>query len=336
MKHKSKILLNILVILIVLTIVLYFSLKDNYEEIIKYIQNMSPLWLIISILFLIGYRSLVGVSSYFVTKGNDCQISLLRAIQINFIILFFHGVTPFAGGGQPMEIYYLHNEKIPITKSTNIVLQNFIIYQTALIIVGFFALIYNAYYDLFPTSSLIKQLVLLGFVINFLVWIFSFIISFGKRFNKFFVGTVLTFLGKIKIIKDVPATRKKLNEYLTNFHENAIQLKNKKALVVTALLLDIASLVCLYSIPFAIIQGVGVTNVSLTNIIVATTYVMVIGSFVPIPGGTGGLEYGFIYFYGFFLNGSLLTAVMLVWRFISYYLGMIIGAILLGLYRKKV
>ena len=61
---------------------------------------------------------------------------------------------------------------------------------------------------------------------------------------------------------------------------------------------------------------------------------MLIGSFVPIPGGSGGLEYGFVAFYGTFISGSLLSAVMLVWRFITYYFGMIIGA--LAFYIKKV
>ena len=63
--------------------------------------------------------------------------------------------------------------------------------------------------------------------------------------------------------------------------------------------------------------------------IVTSAYIMVIGSFVPIPGGTGGLEFGFVQFYGHFVTGSTLSAMMLVWRFITYYFGMIVGAITL-------
>ena len=75
-------------------------------------------------------------------------------------------------------------------------------------------------------------------------------------------------------------------------------------------------------------------NVSIVNVIVTSAYVMLIGAFVPIPGGTGGLEYGFISFYGNFITGPSLNAIMLLWRFITYYFGMILGAIILGL-RKK-
>ena len=68
--------------------------------------------------------------------------------------------------------------------------------------------------------------------------------------------------------------------------------------------------------------------------VVTSAYIMIIGSFVPIPGGTGGLEYGFMQFYGNFIKGSVLSAAMLVWRFVTYYFGIILGAI--ALYIKRV
>ena len=61
--------------------------------------------------------------------------------------------------------------------------------------------------------------------------------------------------------------------------------------------------------------------------IVSCSYVMLIGSFVPIPGGTGGLEYGFIQFYGNFVTGSTLNVIMILWRFVTYYFGMIVGSL---------
>ena len=41
------------------------------------------------------------------------------------------------------------------------------------------------------------------------------------------------------------------------------------------------------------------------------------------------------FFYNYLIKGSVVNAIMLVWRFISYYLGMIFGSIALSLYRKK-
>lgn len=331
MKNKSKIIINLIIIFVVLSLVLYFSLKDNYQEIIDNIKNMNIIWLIISIIILIISRIFSAVSSYQMTKANDYHISLPRAIQINLIIPFFHGVTPFAGGGQPMEIYYLHNEKIPLGKSTNIVLQNFVVYQTALIIISLIAVIYNVIFDLFPANSLIKQLVIIGFIINFLVWLFTLLVSLSKKFNQVILKITLFILKKF----NKPALKEKITRYLSNLHKNATTIIKHKKSSLLSLFANILSLICLYSIPYLVLTGMDITNLNIIETIVATSYIMIMGSFVPIPGGTGGLEYGYMYFFNYLIGGSILTSSMLVWRFVSYYLAMIIGAIVLALYRKK-
>jgi len=61
---------------------------------------------------------------------------------------------------------------------------------------------------------------------------------------------------------------------------------------------------------------------------------MIIGSFVPIPGGTGGLEYAFVHYFGFFIVSAPLVAAMLVWRFMTYYLMMSVGGVML-LFKKR-
>ena len=86
--------------------------------------------------------------------------------------------------------------------------------------------------------------------------------------------------------------------------------------------------------PYVLSKGMNI-NISLLDTIVATAYTMIIGSFIPIPGGTGGIEYGFVFFYSYLIKGNIVNALMLIWRFISYYTGMILASIALSLYRKK-
>lgn len=333
-KNKIKYIFNFLLIAIVLSIVLYFSLKDNYQEIISTILKMNYLWIFVAILALIIYRLCASLGHYYIIKANNGKVSYLKCFQINLMILFFHGITPFAGGGQPMEIYFLHKEGIPVTKATNITLQNFIVYQMALILTGLFALVYNHIFHIFPNDSLIKHLVVLGFLINTLVLVVTFILSFGKKTNKFIIEKGIHFLAKIKIIKEEKKTQEKCQKYLQSFHDNAIELKKNKKIVAFMVLINIIGLMTMYSMPYPILRGMGI-NINIFKVITAIAYVMIIGSFVPIPGGTGGIEYSFIFFFQYLISGSILHAAMLVWRLISYYLGMIFGAIALSLYRKK-
>ena len=333
-KDIKKIFINLCLIFVVLVIVLYFSLKDNYDEIISYISNMNMWWFLVAIVFYLLFRGLIGVTSYFMARLNNADISFLKMLQINYIIPFFHGVTPFAGGGQPMEIYFLHNERIRIDKSTNITLQNFIIYQTALVIICTFAVIYNQLFGIFPQDSLMKKLVILGFVINFLILLLGAFVSFSTKFTKFVVYRVIGFLYRIKIVKDKEETKDKYNKIINQYHKNAMILTKNKKRFLLYVLINVFAISFFYLITYAVCMGMGV-NINFIKILVMTTYVMMIGNFVPIPGGTGGVEFGFMFFFGYHITGGVLTAIMLMWRFISYYVAMIIGAIALVFYRKK-
>lgn len=332
--NLKKFVINFLIIIIVLVIVLYFSLRDNYHEIMNSIINMNHFCVVFAILCLCLCRFLFSITHYNVIKLNNENVSLKRCLQINFIILFFHGITPFAGGGQPMEIYYLHNEKIRFTKATNITLQNFIIYQISFVFVSVLALLYNSYFDMFPSDHLIKKLVILGFAINILVLIFTFILSFGKKISAFLCDKIIRIGSDMKIIKDEMKTRDKIKDYLDSFYNNALELSKHKKRVLQLILVDILAIFILYSMPFFIARGFGL-DLNIIQVVVTTAYVMTIGSFVPVPGGTGGIEYGFVFFFSYLTRGSVVSAVMLIWRFVSYYLGMIIGAIALSMYRKR-
>ena len=111
-------------------------------------------------------------------------------------------------------------------------------------------------------------------------------------------------------------------------------MKNNFKNTLLSIFYNILSLVCLYIIPVFVFLALN-KNMSFRDSFVASAYTFLIGSFVPIPGGSGGLEYAFIDFFKSFYKGGLLSASMLLWRLITYYVGIIIGGITLITYRKK-
>ena len=127
-----------------------------------------------------------------------------------------------------------------------------------------------------------------------------------------------------------------MNNHIETFHKGAlILLKNKKNFIKT-IIYNLIGLTLIYMVPVLILYGLGNYNtLSQYNSIVASAHVMLIGAFIPIPGATGGLEYAFTQFYGVFITGTQLTLVMLLWRFLTYYLGVIIGGILLNIRKKR-
>ena len=329
----KKNIINLSILIIITILVLYFSLKDHYHEIISTIKNMDLILLILAILTYLLYMLVKSIIMKIVVKYFKNEYTLKKSFTMCLETNFFHAITPFSTGGQPYEIYRLNKDGISLVNAANISIQNFIIYQTGLVLLGIFAVIYNYIFKLYPDVTLLKNLVLLGFAINLIVIVVLFSITYFKKINKILVNFIIKLLFKLKIIKNKEEKIQKFEKYLLEFNEGAkILLKDKKKFIMLVIL-QFLSLSLLYLVPYFIIKGVGL-NVSILNEIVTSAYVMLIGAFVPIPGGTGGLEYGFMSFYGNFITGPTLNAVMLLWRFITYYFGMILGSIVLGL-RKK-
>ena len=92
---------------------------------------------------------------------------------------------------------------------------------------------------------------------------------------------------------------------------------------------NIIAFILMYSIPCIVFISLGNHSVSVQNSIILTAFVMLIGNFIPIPGATGGLEYSFMQFFGVYVKNPVLSSAMLLWRFITYIFGMLIGFVFL-------
>ena len=168
---------NTIILLILTTIILYLVLKDDFDLIIKTLSSMNCWFILLAIIFFLLYIVLRAYVNYKIVN-NPKKISLKEAIKHNLITQFFNGVTPFSTGGQPMEVYMLKEHGIKTSRAATYTIQSFIFYQVALVICGVLAVGYNAIFHIFPKSMFLRELTLLGFIINTLVAVGLFIITF--------------------------------------------------------------------------------------------------------------------------------------------------------------
>lgn len=332
---KKKI-FNIILLIIFTGIVLYFSLKDNFSATINQIITMDLRYLFVAFFLLFIFWIFRSYPMYSFCKKINDNFKYKQSFQLTLRTQFFNAVTPFATGGQPYQIYYLKQCGINYAASTGIVLQNFIVYQIALVTLGLVALFCNMIFGIFNNAPLLQKLIALGFIINTLVIVVMFLVAFDRKVNKKLISLGIIVLTKLHIVKDKEKQLKKWDESINSFHENAKILLKDKMNFFCNILYNFIALCCLYLIPFFVYIAMGnVTSLNPGVAIITSAYIMIIGSFVPIPGATGGLEYGFVQFYGNFFTGSILSATMLVWRFITYYFGLIVGAIALNIRRPE-
>ena len=207
MKLIENIRKNTILLLLITMVVMYFILKDNLQNILSTLLKADFKYILLAFLSFIISVSLKGYVNY-LTVNNKNKISIMEAIKHNVIVQFFNGITPFSTGGQPMEVYMLTEHGISGSKATMIVLQNFIFYQIALVLFGLVAVLYNAIFHIFPNIPVLRELVLIGFVINTLVAIGILLISISEKFTAGVMNILIIFFEKIKIIKNKEETIK--------------------------------------------------------------------------------------------------------------------------------
>ncbi len=330
MKVLNSIKKNTFLVLIVTIIVLYVVLKDDFKDIVSAFQNINILWIVLSILFLFLSIVIKGYANYLIVEDN--RISIKEAIKHNIIVQFFNGVTPFSTGGQPIEIYMLKEHRIPLAKATNRTIQNFIYYQIALVACGVIAVTYNSIFSLFPEIKILDNLVLVGFIINVLVVIILVLVSYYKPVTKKICSLTKKLAKKLK----KPISDEEIEEKFKDYYNGFQETKHKKKRICFVIFLNMLSLVCLYSIPlFVLYSMTRVYELTVIDTLVTSAYVYIMGAFIPIPGASGGIEYGFTQFYGNFIGLEMITAVLLLWRTITYYLPVIIGALVFNFEKKE-
>lgn len=330
MKVINNLKKNTIILLFITILILYIVLKDDWINIINTLKTIDIKLICLSFLSFFLSVSIKGYSNYLIINQKE-KISLREAIKHNIIIQFFNGITPFSTGGQPMEIYMITEHNISLPKATNYSVQSFIFYQLALVICGIFAIIYNFVFQIFPKVKYLKILVFLGFIINLLVALILLLIANSKKSTNKFCNITKKICHKFKIKKKDSEIEEKFMDLYSGFR----QLSKNKALTIIGIGLNIVSLLFLYLVPLFIVYSMGdFTSLNIAETLTSSAYIFLVGAFIPIPGSSGGIEYGFTQFFGNFIPKNKISAVLLIWRFITYYLAVALGGIVFSLEKK--
>ena len=336
MKNKK---LNLSLLILALSLVLYFTLKDNFSSIMHELSKVNILIFALAIYVFILSLMIKSVSLQIFIKEHKKNYSFKSAFCLTLIGQFLNGITPFSTGGQPFQVYLLKKDGHRISDSTSAMVKDSIAYQVALLIMGIFSITLNLVLKTIPVNSSLTPLIIIGFLINIMVLLFLFMIIRMRKTTLSIINKLLLILNKIRK-KNTDQLKKRIEKGLDNFYNCYEELrKNKKQFIITVLT-NVINLTLLYMIPYIIFKSLNTNTFDIMRSIMLTSFVMLMGNFVPIPGATGGIEYGFIKFFGIFnTNISVISGAMLLWRFVTYFFGMLMGFIMLiikeGTYKNE-
>jgi uncharacterized protein (TIRG00374 family) len=316
---------NIIFFTLITVIVVTVIIKSGYfnPQLFRQIQTG---WFLISFAIFGLFWCIEAYMLKLAIEFGRPRLGLPKYFKNVFIGQLFNGITPFASGGQAAQIYHLHKSGIPGGEGASALFINFLVYQSSLTIYGIFFLLSKfSFFQAILNEYL--YLIFLGFSINTGVVIFLIALFFWKSSIKKMLFQLIRITPFIR--EDAKGKlSKKFIAFMKDFSESVDLLKRRKGVFTKLFTLNLVKLTSLHSIPFFIAKSLGVHNLDIVNVIAASAFLMMITSFVPVPGAVGGAEGGFYFIFSPFFTGERAVAIMVLWRFMTYYLAMLIGVFL--------
>jgi len=330
MKNKKRTLFFRLtyISLTILVIVLMGVLDPSIKDLPVALKRFNIWWLYACVGSLLMYWLTDALVLHDITAYMYKKEPLLHSLKVGIIGLYYGALTPFATGGQPMQVVYMHKNKIPVGISTCIVSIKFIIYELSLCSFYVIAMILRGGY-FYNNKNQMFWLTTFGFILNlFIMFIIIFTIV-NKKLVLNMGGGIINLLKKVKIVKNKEKALESFEKTIDDYHTATAYLSRYKLRALGSYFISTLNLAFFFTIPYFIYRAFGGAMFGLFDIITLQAFLYLAVSFFPTPGSAGAAEGGFYLFFStIFINVPVYLA-MLVWRFLTYYLLLMVGSILI-------
>ncbi|MEG1526357.1 MAG: lysylphosphatidylglycerol synthase transmembrane domain-containing protein [Erysipelotrichaceae bacterium] len=326
-KNIKKNIARTILLLSLIIFAFWFALKDDVQSVLNQISHMSLNWLLMVGFLGILYYLIQGFILFLIARKYNENIQFKDGIKNAYIAAFFNGVTPM-GGGQVAQTYAFRKAKLKYRDIASILWTDFFMYQCVMLTYVFLIILFRFTYivDTFPEYFI---LVILGILVNsFVIIVLWTFLKFPKFYLKVSNITV-RFLYKIRVIKDIESTQNSWRIQIGHFLNEITKLQKDKKLVLQGFILNMIRLTVFYSIPYFVALGLGIklNLMDLMNIILMSCFIQMLNALTPLPGDTGWTESAFILIFCTLFSRVEASSIMILWRFATYYLNLLIGGI---------
>lgn len=328
MKNKKKYVLMFLffVIIIFLTFTSIFD-HDSLPSIINNIKKINIIYIILCLIIICLYFLLQGIYMKSILKALKTKISLKTGVFYSLVEFYFSGITPSATGGQPVQLYYMTKDKIPIRKSYITLMLNTIYFKLIILILGLLVLLFKNSY-LLNHSIVYIIFFILGFTVDVLLVLIGFFLLFKQNLIKRILKFILKICSKFKFLS------KKTQDFnittiLKKYQDELKFINKNKRIVLLNFLLTFIQRLLLFSIAFVIYRSLGFNQYSYFDLLAIQVSVQVAIEALPLPGGAGLSEKMFHDIFITVFGIGLADVGMLLTRTFSFYIPLLVSGIII-------
>lgn len=319
------VLLNVAVI--AATAVSEFGNSKNAAELSEVVINW---WLLLPAAACFVVAMVLEISKYVMMMRElspdkkDFDIKKARQVARRTVLLgrYYDNITPAAIGGQPFQIYYMRkNSGLSNGVATSIPLFGMISGQMGFIIIAIFCFLLGS---LSIENAALIATACFGLLFYGFWPVVVMMATFLPKGMTELINVVVKFLAKIHIVKNKEAVIRKAEYEVTEYARSVKTILKTKGLFLKTILISVIFHILVSMIPFFVLTAFG-GEVDFLPCFVTTVAITSAVYFVPTPGNAGAAEGTFYVVFSALSEGYVFWA-MLVWRFFSYYIYIIMGA----------
>lgn len=323
---KKKLSYALVVVLIIATFSKIFK-NLNIETLISAVQNADKGFLALGVLCMFVYWGIEAGLIDILVKKVAPKTHIWTSIKTTIVGQYYSFITPFASGGQPAQLYTLSRDNVPGGKATAVLVGKFLLFQVTVTV-------YSLVLTLLRMGSIYANLktaswfIFTGLLLNTVGLTIIILMAFKPIALEVMMTKAILFLSKLKIVKDPEKTTAKTKSHIADYLSSIHYMKNDVGNTIYMFILSIVQLTAFFSITYFIYRALGLSGASVLDIISLQALLYMAVSFIPIPGTVGASELGFSILLGSIFTSNLTAIALLLWRGISYYLGLILCGIL--------
>ena len=248
-----------------------------------------------------------------------------RCFLISAVGFFFSAVTPSAGGGQPMQVYFLRREKVPVPISAVTLMSVTITYKLVLVITGLALALFRLDFLRAHLGGMMFLFWLgLALTAGFTALLLTLI--FHPHLARVLAERTLGLLEKLRILRRNDARRERLLASMDKYHETAGYFRTHMGLMGLVQIITFLQRFALFTVPWLVSRAFGLAGRSWLALAALQAVISICADMLPLPGGMGISEGLFLTVFAPVFGENVLPAMVLS-RGTDFYCRLLLSAV---------
>lgn len=327
MKKYKKVLIDAILFFAIIGLTLYGVLHgEDISGLGDAIKECNTLWLIPAVplvLFFIAGESIV------IWHMLDCYGIYVKerfCFLFSAVGFFFSCVTPSATGGQPMQIYFMKKEDIPVPIATVILLVVTITYKFVLVVVGIGLWLFAGGF-LAEYVAEARWGFYLGILLNVGCVIFMCVVVFHPSFAKKTLILGAKLLERIHILKHKEERLDKLERSMNHYHEAAEFMSSHWGMIARVFIITVVQRFTMFAVTYFVYRAFSLNSMNFFEVMFLQAVISVSVDMLPLPGGMGISEGLFMVIFKKVFGEALLIPGLILSRGLGYYSELFLSAV---------